>query len=101
MSALHWDRLLETMYRREAKDLLLVVGSCPMIRLPDQWRQLQTSRLTPGEMERLVQERFPSEPSGEADENLSVDFAYGDVGRFRATVVDWPDTRVLLVSRLS
>lgn len=101
MSALQWDRLLETMHRREANDLLLVAGSCPMIRLPDRWHHLQTPRLTADDIERLVNEQFPSDPWRDGDENPVVDFTYGNTGHYRATVVDWPSERVVLVSRLS
>ena len=98
MASLQWARLLETCCRRDASDLLLTVGSPPMIRLRESWRALQVPPLDVAALQVLAEERLGTRPDGEADGFAYSHFRYGDAG-FRAMAFGYPDTKLLLVAK--
>lgn len=93
---LHWDRLLETMYRRGADVALLIPGSPALLRIAQQWRPLMTPPLTQLEIDTLVAHQF--EQSHSAEGHAYVDFWYGDVLYLRAMAFAYPQTSCLVVS---
>ena len=100
MASLSWDRLLGTLHRRGAADLLLTSGSPPMIRMPECWRALQTMTLDAAAVQALAGEMLKDRPPAHTDGYAHVDLLYGDATQFRILAFGYPDTHLLMVSRL-
>jgi len=82
------DRLLETVVRRGASDLHLVVNKAPTIRLNTRLRELQTKVLEPEDTLSLMKSITPERIQQEYEEQGSGDFgfAYGEEARFRVAI---------------
>ncbi len=76
---------LETIVKREASDLHLVVGSPPMIRIDGALMPLSSALLEPDDTETLVHELLSTEQKEMLAVNKELDFSFalGDVARFR------------------
>jgi twitching motility protein PilT len=87
-TTLQIDRLLETVIRRGASDLHLVVGRPPVLRLHGHLRELQTKVLEPEDTAGLMKSVTPDRIQQELEEQGSGDFgfAYGDQARFRVAI---------------
>jgi hypothetical protein len=96
--ALQWDRLLETCYRQNATDLLLIAGSPVMIRLVESWRSLQTDTLIPADIVAMAAERIGPGPHSTQDGYVFADFSYKNVA-FRAKAFGFPETVMVLIVR--
>lgn len=86
--AIHIERLLETMIRRNASDLHLHVGRPPVIRLNGRLRTLETKTLEPEDTQQLMRSITPERYQQELQEEGGADFgfAFGEMGRFRVSV---------------
>lgn len=99
MSAIEWDRLLETLYQSNATDALLRPGSPPLIRL-DGWRALRVGApLSADDVVVMAADRIGRLADGELDGYSYRDFRYGEVAWFRAIAFDYPQTTLLIVAR--
>jgi hypothetical protein len=98
MGKVAWDRLLETCYQR-GSDLLFVPGNPILVRSPRPWQSLQLPALSPHDVRTMAAERV-SATHVAVDGYAVQDFWYGDAAQFRATAFGYPETTVLLVSRL-
>lgn len=76
---------LETIVKKEASDLHLVVGSPPVMRIDGQLIPLSSAQLTPEDTETLVHELLSTEQKEMLSVNKELDFSFalGDVARFR------------------
>lgn len=76
---------LETIVKKEASDLHLVVGSPPMMRIDGQLIPISSVQLTPEDTETLVHELLSTEQKEMLSVNKELDFSFalGDVARFR------------------
>src|SRR4051794_34197563 len=95
--AIAWDRLLETVRRREADVALLVPGSPPLIRVGETWRALQLPPTTAEEVVALATERMTPAPQGTGEGYAYADFWFGDVAFFRVMAFGFPGTHLLVV----
>ena len=86
--AIHIERLLETVIRRNASDLHLHVGRPPVIRLNGRLRTLETKTLEPEDTLQLMRSITPERCQQELQEEGGADFgfAFGNMGRFRVSV---------------
>jgi len=87
-STIQIDRLLETVVRRSASDLHLVVGRPPVLRLNGHMRDLQTKVLDADDTMALMKSITPERIQQEFEERGSGDFgmAFGDACRFRVAI---------------
>ena len=101
MSALVWDRLLETLSRNSGTDLLLVPGSPPMVRTAQQIQAMSVPPLTEGDVAMLAEEMLSKKISGSADGYTWLDFNYlhDSAAWFRIMAFGYPATRAVMVMR--
>jgi len=102
MATIQIDRLLETVVRRGASDLHLVVGRPPVLRINTHLRDLQTKVLEPEDTVALMKAITPERIQQELEEQGSGDFgfAYGDEARFRVAVFKQKGYVSLVLRRL-
>ena len=88
MATVQIDRLLETVVRKGASDLHLVVGKPPTLRLHGHLRELQTKVLEAEDTMSLMKSITPERIQQEFEESGSGDFAfaYGTEARFRVAI---------------
>src|ERR1017187_7892193 len=87
-STIQIDRLLETVVKKKASDLHLVVGKPPVLRMHGQMRELQPKVLDGEDTMALMKSITPERIQQEFEETGSGDFgfAYGDQARFRVAI---------------
>jgi hypothetical protein len=102
MDSTLWNRLLETS-RNHGGDLLLVPGSPPLVRTGDDWRALMLPPLYPADVQAHATDCLDGAGTLSDDGYTYRDFPYArgtDTLDFRARAFAYPNTSVLLVSRL-
>jgi Tfp pilus assembly pilus retraction ATPase PilT len=86
---LRWDRLLETIVHNEASELWLAPGLCPLVRMGEQLRELQTRELKRAEVESLMRDVAPAEAQVEYAQRRFAEFVlWHGSAMFRATMID-------------
>jgi hypothetical protein len=101
MAGIPWDRVLETLHRHFASDVMLVPGSPPAVRCrTDGWRFLAVPALDAADVRGMAEELLANRPRTEANGWVHADFWYGDVVYCRGMAFGYPETTVLLVSRI-
>jgi Tfp pilus assembly pilus retraction ATPase PilT len=99
MPVVKWDRLLETCFRQGGTAMLITVGSPPFIQIAELWRAMQIDPLARRDLVGLAEQVLGSGRGSQRDGYAYLDFAYGNVARFRAMAFGYPKTSVLLISR--
>ncbi len=96
---IRWDRILETCYRQNATDVLLVPGSPPMIRLGATWRALAAPALKSSDIQAFAKGQFGDKQPQEVYGHVSIDFPYGDVAMFHMMAFGYPSTNLVVLTR--
>jgi twitching motility protein PilT len=102
MATIQIDRLLETVVKKKASDLHLVVGKPPVLRLHGSMRELQTKVLDAEDTMALMKSITPERIQQEFEETGSGDFgfAYGEAARFRVAVFKQKGCASLVLRRI-
>ena len=99
-----WDRLLETTYKH-GKDLVLVSGAPPLLRVEFGLRALSTPGLTRKAVDRLLREIHPTElenPEEVAEfaDHEEFTLSYGDAAKFRIAALHGEPAHTIYLARM-
>ncbi|HEY7117128.1 MAG TPA: hypothetical protein VH475_11100 [Tepidisphaeraceae bacterium] len=93
-------KFLQTCYVNGGTDLVLAPGVAPLMRRDGGWHRLEIPPLGPDDIKKIAADLLYAQPFARNRTYAFVDFAYADLARFRATAFDYPDTSVVVITRI-
>jgi hypothetical protein len=94
------DRFLETCCRRKGTDIVFAPNRRPVLRTNDGWMEFQSDTVSPSGIKALADDRLSVRVDGNVEVYAYSDFRYGDEATFRAIAFGYPDTNLLVISRI-